>query len=54
MAKHRILTEETGGKIVKALNITGPFNIQFIAKNNFIQVIECNLRAARSFPARAR
>lgn len=36
--------------IVKALNITGPFNIQFIARNNFIQVIECNLRAARSFP----
>lgn len=36
--------------IVKALCITGPFNIQFIAKNNAIQVIECNLRASRSFP----
>lgn len=36
--------------IVKALNITGPFNIQFIAKNNAIQVIECNVRASRSFP----
>lgn len=37
-------------QIVAALNITGPFNIQFIARNNFIQVIECNLRASRSFP----
>jgi carbamoyl-phosphate synthase large subunit len=37
-------------KIVRALNITGPFNIQFIAKDNAIKVIECNLRAARSFP----
>ena len=37
-------------KIVKALNITGPFNIQFIAKDNAIQVIECNVRASRSFP----
>jgi len=36
--------------IVKALNITGPFNIQFIAKNNALQVIECNVRASRSFP----
>lgn len=36
--------------IVRALNITGPFNIQFIAKDNEIKVIECNLRAARSFP----
>ncbi len=36
--------------IVKALKITGPFNIQFIAKNNAIQVIECNIRASRSFP----
>jgi carbamoyl-phosphate synthase / aspartate carbamoyltransferase len=36
--------------IGKALNVTGPFNIQFIAKNNEIKVIECNLRAARSFP----
>ncbi len=36
--------------IVKALEITGPFNIQFIAKDNTIQVIECNVRASRSFP----
>jgi carbamoyl-phosphate synthase large subunit len=35
---------------VKALKITGPFNIQFIAKDNKIQVIECNVRASRSFP----
>ncbi|WP_305149860.1 ATP-grasp domain-containing protein, partial [uncultured Muribaculum sp.] len=37
-------------KIAKALNISGPFNIQFLAKNNDIKVIECNLRASRSFP----
>ncbi|KAI9298426.1 putative bifunctional pyrimidine biosynthesis protein [Neoconidiobolus thromboides FSU 785] len=37
-------------KISDALAVTGPFNIQFIAKNNEIKVIECNLRAARSFP----
>ncbi|WFD32241.1 Carbamoyl-phosphate synthase [Malassezia sp. CBS 17886] len=37
-------------KIAAALNVTGPFNIQFIAKNNEIKVIECNVRAARSFP----
>lgn len=43
-------TKKITKQIVKALNITGPFNIQFIAKNNFIQVIECNLRSARSFP----
>lgn len=36
--------------VVKALQITGPFNIQFIAKDNAIQVIECNVRASRSFP----
>lgn len=36
--------------IAEALNITGPFNIQFLAKNNDIKVIECNLRASRSFP----
>jgi len=36
--------------IAKALNISGPFNIQFLAKNNDIKVIECNLRASRSFP----
>src|SRR3989338_9986181 len=37
-------------KIAKILDITGPFNIQFIAKENQIKVIECNLRASRSFP----
>lgn len=37
-------------KVVKALNITGPFNIQFIAKDNELKVIECNVRASRSFP----
>ena len=37
-------------KIAKALNITGPFNIQFLVGNGFIKVIECNLRASRSFP----
>jgi len=36
--------------IAQALQITGPFNIQFLAKNNEIKVIECNLRASRSFP----
>ncbi len=37
-------------QIASALNISGPFNIQFLAKNNDIKVIECNLRASRSFP----
>ena len=37
-------------QIAKALNISGPFNIQYLAKNNDIKVIECNLRASRSFP----
>ena len=37
-------------KIAKQLNISGPFNIQFLAKDNDIKVIECNLRASRSFP----
>lgn len=37
-------------KIAQALNISGPFNIQFLAKDNEIKVIECNLRASRSFP----
>jgi len=43
-------TKKITKNIAKALSITGPFNIQFIAKNNNIQVIECNLRASRSFP----
>ncbi|KAG1524332.1 hypothetical protein G6F52_004278 [Rhizopus delemar] len=42
--------ETATAKIGRALNITGPFNIQFIAKDNEIKVIECNVRAARSFP----
>ena len=37
-------------QIAKELNISGPLNIQFLAKNNDIKVIECNLRASRSFP----
>ncbi|MCP5102770.1 MAG: ATP-grasp domain-containing protein [bacterium] len=37
-------------QIAKALNISGPFNMQFLAKENDIKVIECNLRASRSFP----
>jgi carbamoyl-phosphate synthase large subunit len=37
-------------KIAKSLKISGPFNIQFIAKDNDVKVIECNLRASRSFP----
>ena len=45
---HRI-TDATR-KIGNALNVTGPFNIQFIAKDNEIKVIECNVRASRSFP----
>ena len=36
--------------IARELNITGPFNIQFLAKENEVRVIECNLRASRSFP----
>ncbi|MCX6126845.1 MAG: carbamoyl-phosphate synthase (glutamine-hydrolyzing) large subunit [Proteobacteria bacterium] len=39
-----------GHKIAKGLNLNGPFNIQFLARSNHIQVIECNARAARSFP----
>jgi carbamoyl-phosphate synthase large subunit len=37
-------------RIAAALRINGPFNIQFLAKNNEVSVIECNLRASRSFP----
>ena len=37
-------------RIAEALHISGPFNIQFLAKGNEIKVIECNLRASRSFP----
>ena len=42
--------KKIGAVIAKALNISGPFNIQFLAKDNDIKVIECNLRASRSFP----
>ena len=42
--------EDATRKIGDALNVTGPYNIQFIAKNNEIKVIECNVRASRSFP----
>ncbi|KAF0501359.1 carbamoyl-phosphate synth [Gigaspora margarita] len=44
--KIELATQQIGN----ALNVTGPFNIQFIAKNNDIKVIECNVRASRSFP----
>ena len=37
-------------RIAKELNISGPFNIQYLAKSSDIKVIECNLRASRSFP----
>lgn len=42
--------KKIAGQIAKELKISGPFNIQFLAKNNDIKVIECNLRASRSFP----
>ena len=37
-------------RISRELKISGPFNIQFLAKDNYIKVIECNVRASRSFP----
>lgn len=42
--------KEATRKIAERFNISGPFNTQFLAKNNDIMVIECNLRASRSFP----
>ncbi len=42
--------KQSARKIVSALDITGPFNIQFIAQENRLKVIECNLRASRTFP----
>jgi len=42
--------KEIGKKFATALSISGPFNIQFIAKDNEVLVIECNLRASRSMP----
>ncbi|MBP9997683.1 MAG: carbamoyl-phosphate synthase (glutamine-hydrolyzing) large subunit [Bacteroidales bacterium] len=44
------LIRKDAQKIAKALDICGPFNIQFLSRNNEIKVIECNLRASRSFP----
>ena len=46
MRRIKIIAKE----VAAAFNITGPFNIQFIAKDNDVKVIECNLRASRSFP----
>lgn len=42
--------KEATRKIAEKFNISGPFNTQFLAKDNEIMVIECNLRASRSFP----
>ncbi len=42
--------KKIASEIALALNITGPFNIQFLAQRNRVRVIECNLRASRSFP----
>ena len=42
--------EKIGRQIARELHISGPFNIQFLARENDIKVIECNLRASRSFP----
>merc|ERR550525_1910906 len=42
--------KQIGQKICRALKISGPFNIQFICKENEVKVIECNLRASRSMP----
>jgi carbamoyl-phosphate synthase large subunit len=42
--------EQVGHAVAKALNITGPFNMQFLAKDNQVYVIEVNLRASRTFP----
>ena len=48
--KTRNLLLKNTQKIAKKLEIDGPFNIQYIAKNNELKVIECNLRVSRSFP----
>ena len=42
--------KKISGQIARELNISGPFNIQYLARDNEIKVIECNLRASRSFP----
>jgi len=41
---------QIAAEVARALEITGPFNMQFLAKHNAVKVIECNLRASRSFP----
>jgi len=41
---------DIAAELAQALQITGPFNVQFLAKHNVVKVIECNLRASRSFP----
>lgn len=41
---------EITAQLARALSITGPFNVQFLAKQNWVKVIECNLRASRSLP----
>ena len=46
MAKIKAIVSAIGA----ALNVNGPFNLQLIAKNNVLKVIECNLRVSRSFP----
>lgn len=42
--------KQIAGELARTLRITGPFNVQFLAKHNAVKVIECNLRASRSFP----
>jgi carbamoyl-phosphate synthase large subunit len=42
--------EDIARRVASSLDITGPFNIQFLAKDNRVMVIECNLRSSRSFP----
>jgi carbamoyl-phosphate synthase/aspartate carbamoyltransferase/dihydroorotase len=46
----RLKIEDSVRKIAQVLNINGPFNIQFIAKDDEVKVIECNLRVSRTFP----
>ncbi len=41
---------QIAAQLARELDITGPFNVQFLARNNVVKVIECNLRASRSFP----
>src|SRR5262249_47390429 len=42
--------KQIAAAVARALSITGPFNVQYLAKHNAVKVIECNLRASRSFP----